>query len=75
MHHALNMGDQNIGVLQHNLTGLCNIVRTLDQKMHDLSQHDTAQLIKGSFTITPRNDFGVQLLTLAAEYYGVSQLM
>ena len=26
MHHALNMGDQNIGVLQHIFTGLCNIV-------------------------------------------------
>ena len=26
MHHALNMGDQNIGVLQHALTGLLNVV-------------------------------------------------
>ena len=42
MYHAINMGDQNIGVLQHNLTGLCNIVGTLDHKMHYLTQHDTA---------------------------------
>ena len=29
MHYALTMGDQKIGVLQPNLTGLCNVVGTL----------------------------------------------
>ena len=32
MHRSLNMGDQNIGVLQQTLTGLYNVVVTLDQK-------------------------------------------
>ena len=48
MHHALKMGDQNIGVLQQNLTGIYNVVGTLEQKMHNLSQNGTAQLIKYS---------------------------
>ena len=26
IYHDLNMGDQNIGLLQHTLTGLCNVV-------------------------------------------------
>ena len=30
MHHALNMGYQNIGVMQQTLTDLCNVVRTLE---------------------------------------------
>ena len=42
--------------------------------MHYLSQHDTSQSIKESSTIAPRNDFDVQLLTLAAELDGVRQL-
>ena len=37
MHHALHLGDQNIGVLQQNFTGLCNVVGTLYQNMHHLS--------------------------------------
>ena len=32
MNQSLNMGDQNIGVLQQTLTGLCNLVGTLEQK-------------------------------------------
>ena len=46
MHSALNMGDHNIGVLQQTLTGLYNVVGTLEKKSHYLSQHDTAQFIK-----------------------------
>ena len=74
MHHALNMGDQNIGVLQQTLTGFCNVVGTLEQKMHYLSQHDTAQSIKDSLTIAPRNYFYVQLSKLAADLDGVRKL-
>ena len=74
MHHALNMGYQNIGVLQQTLAGLCNVVVTLLQKMHYLSQHDTSQSIKDSSNISPRNDFCVQLLILAADLGGVRQL-
>ena len=43
MHHAINMGDKNIGVLKKTVTGLCNIVGNLDQEMHYIYQHDTAQ--------------------------------
>ena len=75
MHHDLNMGVQNIGVLQHNLTVLCTIVVTLEQKIYYLSQHDTAQSIKEITTIDPRNDFDVKLLTLSAELDRVQQLM
>ena len=75
MHHALNIGDQNIGVLQHTLTGLCNVVGTFKQKMHYLSQHNTAHLTKDSLAISPRNDFDVQILTLVAELDGVRQLI
>ena len=39
-----------------------------------MSQHDTAQLIKESSTISPRNEFDVQLLTIAADLDGVRQL-
>ena len=46
MYHALNMGYQNIGVLQQTLTGLCNVVGTLEQKMNYLSHNGTAQPIK-----------------------------
>ena len=44
---AQNTGDQNIGVLQQTLTRLCNLVVTLEQKIHHLSQNGTAQFIKG----------------------------
>ena len=37
VYQALNMGDQNIGVLQQKLTRLCNVVVTLEHKMHHLS--------------------------------------
>ena len=74
MHHALNLGDQNIEVLQYTLTSLCNVFGTLEHKMHYLSQHDTAQSIKDSLTVSPRNYFDVQLLTLSAELDGVRQL-
>ena len=75
MNHALHMGYQNIGVLQQTLTGLCNVVGTLDHKIHYLSQHGTAQLIKDSSTISPRDDFDVQILTLASDLDGVQHLM
>ena len=74
MHHALKMGYQNIGVLQHNLTGLCNVVGTLDQKIHYLSQNDTAQSTNASSTISPRDDLEVRILTLTAELDGVRQI-
>ena len=74
MHHALTMRYQNIGVLQQTLTGLCNVVGTLEKKMRYLSHHDTVQSIKDSFTIAPKNDFGVQLLTLSVDLDGMRQL-
>ena len=74
MHHSINMGDQNIGLLQHNLTGLCNVVGNLEQKIHYLSQNSTAKSIKDSSTIAPRDDFEVQLYTLTPELDGVRQL-
>ena len=40
--HALNMGDQNIGVLQQTLTGVCNVVGTLEQKMYHFSHNGTS---------------------------------
>ena len=67
MNHALNMGDQNIGVLQQTLTGLCHVFGNLEQKIHHMSQNVTAQLIKGSSTSAPRDDFEVRLSTLTAE--------
>ena len=36
MHHALNMRDQKFGLLQPNSTGLCNVVGTLEHKIHYL---------------------------------------
>ena len=73
-YHALNMGDHNIGMLQQTLTGLCNVVGTLDQKMHHLSQNGTAQLIKDGSTSAPRGDFEVRLSTLTAELYGLRKI-
>ena len=75
MHHALNMGYQNIVVLQQNLTGLCNLVGTLEQKMHNLYQKGTAQLIKVSSNNAPRDDFEVHLFILRAELDGVHHIM
>ena len=57
MHHSLNMGDHNIGLLQHTLTGIYNVVGTLEHKIHHLSQNGTAQLINGSSTSATRGDF------------------
>ena len=57
MHHALNMGDRNIGVLQQTLDDLCNVVGTLEYTMHYMSQNDTDQSIMDSLTIDPRNEF------------------
>ena len=42
--------------------------------MHHLSQVGTAQLIKGSSTSSPRDDFEVQLSTSITELDGVRQL-
>ena len=42
--------------------------------MHYLPQNYIAQSIKDSLTISPRNEFGVQISTLAAELDGVRQL-
>ena len=39
--------------------------------MHYLFQHDIAQSIKDSSTISPSNDFDVQISTLSAESDGV----
>ena len=74
MHQALNMGDQNIIVLQKTLTGLCNVIETLDQKIHHMYQNGTAQLIGGISIDAPRDDFEVQLSTLIEELDGVRKL-
>ena len=74
MHQYQNAGDLNIGVLHKKLTGLCNVVGTLEQKMHHLSQNDTDQFIRSSSTNSPRDVFEVQLSTLKAELDGVRQL-
>ena len=74
MHHDLNMGYKNIGVLQQALTSLCKVVGNLEQKMHYLSHHDTAQFIKDSSTIAPRNEFDVHISTLSADSDAVRQL-
>ena len=50
IHRALNMGDQNIGVLNQTLTGIFNVVGTLEQKMHHMSQNGTDHLIRGNLT-------------------------
>ena len=68
------MGEQNIGVLQHTFTGLFNVVGTLEQKIHHLSQNGTAQLIKVSSTNAPRDDFEVRISTLTADLDGVRHL-
>ena len=74
MYHALNMEYQNIGVLEHSLTGLCNAVGNLEQNMNYLYQYYTYHSIKDSSTIAPRNDFDVQFSTLAAEFDGMRKL-
>ena len=74
MHHALNMGDQNIGFFQQTLTGIFNIVVTLEQKMHHLYQNGTAQLIKESLTNSLRDDFEVWVFTLTSDLGGVRHL-
>ena len=74
MHQALNMGDQNIGVLYQTLTVLCDVFGTLEQKMHHLSQNGTSQLIGISLTDAPRNYFEVRLTTFTAELDGVRKL-
>ena len=60
MHHTINMVDQNIGLLQQNLTVICNVVGTLEQKMHHLYQNGTDWLIKGSLTNATRDDLEVR---------------
>ena len=75
MHRSLNMGDKNIGVLQQTLTGLCNVVGTLDQKMHNFYQNGTAKLTKGILTSAQTDDFEVRISTLTAELDGLRQLM
>ena len=75
IHQALNMGYQNIGGLQKALTGLCNVVGTLEQKMYHMSQNGIYQLIRGSSTDAPRYDIEVQLYTLIEELCRVQQLM
>ena len=74
MHQELNMEDQNIGVLQQKLTGICNGFGTLEQKMHHLSQSGTDQLIRGIYTDATRDDFKVQLPTLTAELDGAQKI-
>ena len=64
MHQALNVEDQNIGVLQNTFTVICNVVITSEQKMHHLSQNSTAQFIRISSTNSPRGNFEVRLSTL-----------
>ena len=74
MQHALQMGDQDNVVLQQTFTGLCNVVRTLDQKMDNLSHNGTDQLIKGSSNSAPRDDFEARLSTLTEYLDWVRQL-
>ena len=57
MHKSLNMGVQNIGFLQQTLTGLCNLIGNLEQKMHHLYQNGTSQLIRSNSTNSPRGGF------------------
>ena len=56
------------------MTALCNVVVTLDQKIHYLSQNVTAQFIKDSSTIAPRDDFEVRLSTLTEKLDVVRRL-
>ena len=74
MHHTMNMGYQNIGVLQHTFTGICNVVRTLEQKMNNLSQNGTSHSIKFSSTSAPRDNLEVRLSTLTSELDGLWHL-
>ena len=63
VHQALNMGDQNIGVLQQTLTGICNLVGTLEQNMHHVSHNGKDQLIRGSSNNSPGGDFELRIST------------
>ena len=74
MHHVINMEYHNIGVLQQILTGLYNAVGNLEQKMHYLSQNGTAQSIKDSSTIVPKDNFKVWLSMLTSYLDRVKQL-
>ena len=74
MNHAINMVDQHLGVLKHTLTGICNVVGTLEQKMHNIYQNDAAQFIKGSSNNAPRDGFEARISTLTADLDGVRQL-
>ena len=69
------MEDQNIGVLYQTLTGICDVVETLEQKMHHLSQNGAAHLIRGSLNDAPRVDFKVQLSTLTEKFSGLRHFM
>ena len=75
MHHTLNMGDQSIGVFQHNLTGLCSLVGTFEKRTHNLSQNGTAQLIKVSSTSAPNDDIVVLISILTSDLDGVRKLI
>ena len=68
------MGDQNIEVLQQTLTGLCNVVGTLEKKIHNLSHNDTAQFTRISLTDSPSDDLEVRLSTFSAKLDGVRDL-
>ena len=57
------------------MTGTCNIVGTLDYKINHLSQNGTSQLIKGSSTNAPGDDFKVRISTLTAKLDGFQQVM
>ena len=46
----------------------------MEQKINHLYQNGTVQLIKGSSTSAPNDDFEVSLYTLSAELYGVRKL-
>ena len=74
IHQALNTEDQNIGVLQQTLTGICNVVGTLDQKMHNMYQNGTVYLIGVSQNDAPRDDLEVRLSTLTEELDAVQKL-
>ena len=75
MHQSINMGDQNIGVLLQTLTGICNVVGTLEQNMHHMYQNGTAQFIRSNLNNFPRDHFELRPSTLTAELNGVQQLM
>ena len=41
MHQALNMLDQNVGVLQQTLNRIFHAIGIMEQKMHNISQNGT----------------------------------